>query len=317
MSKFFSLHNHSEKSNIRMLDCIIRPDELVKRALELGYGGVALTDHETLSGAIDFIKIRDEVSKENPDFKFIFGNEIYLIDKKDLRQHPKYYHFILLAKDLEGWQQLKQLSSRAWERSYVEKGLRRCPTTYDDIEEIVGTNPGHLLCSSACVGGQLPLSILAHDVKGANDFIRWCINNFGQENVALELQPSDSEEQKIVNPILCKLAKGYNIPFIVTTDSHYLNKEDFNIHSIFLNSKGSSDRETEKFYRYTYMMSVEEIHDILLLSGLSEEDIKNAIDNTEKFTQNVEKFDFRHQTIVPKIKIPQFELNYSMVETCL
>lgn len=309
MLDFYSLHNHTEKSNIRMLDCINKPKDLVNRALELNYKGIAITDHECLSAAVDFLKIKDKVKQTNPDFKFIFGNEIYLIADDLIHQNPKYFHFILLAKDLEGWRQLKQLSSIAWDRSYVERGLRRCPTTYSDIERVIGENPGHILVSSACIGGELSVSILNHDVKRANEFVKWCLNIFGQDNVALEIQPSDSEEQIKVNNVIVKLAKHYNIPFIVTTDSHYLYKEDFKIHSAFLNSKASSDRETEKFYKYTYLMSVEEIIDLLKNGGLSEEDVIQSIKNTEIFTQSIQEFDFRSNIQVPVPKIPFFKLN--------
>lgn len=309
---FISLHNHTEKSNIRMLDCIIKPKDLVNRALELGYSGIAITDHECLSAAIDLLKIKDEVKETRPDFKFIFGNEIYLIDEKNYKNNPKYYHFILLAKDLTGWNQLKQLSSRAWERSYVERGLRRCPTFYSDIEEIVGNNPGHVLASTACLGGELACDILAHRVTEANAFIRWGISVFGQNNFALELQPSDSDEQITVNKVLIKLAEHYGLTYLVTTDSHYLEKEDFNIHSAFLNSKQSSDRETEKFYKYTYVMSESEIANLLQQSGLSEDTIKNCLDNTISFTKDVEQFDFRQSTKVPELILPDFELAHSL-----
>ena len=113
---FASLHNHTWASNQRFLDSINRPEEMVDRAIELGFSGIAFTDHEALSAAVDIIKIRDKIIKEHPDFKIIFGNEIYLIDESSVKNADKYYHFILLAKDLEGWKQLKELSSGAWDR---------------------------------------------------------------------------------------------------------------------------------------------------------------------------------------------------------
>ena len=309
---FVSLHNHSEYSNTHLLDCIIKPNDLINKALQLGYAGIALTDHDCLSGAVNLLKIRDKIKEEHPDFKIIFGNEIYLIDQNEIKNAEKYYHFIILAKDREGWEQLKQLSSRAWERSYFEKGVRRTPTTYQDIEEIVGGNPGHLLCSTACLGSRIAHCILKHEVKEANNFVRWCIQNFGQNNVALELQPSDSEEQITVNKVLVKFARYYSLPFIVTTDSHYLNKEDFNVHSAFINSRSSSDRESEKFYRFTYVMSMEEIKSLLSLSMLTEQEIQEAIDNTSSFTKDIIEFDFRQPTIIPAPDLPQFQLEHSL-----
>ncbi|MBO7691940.1 MAG: DNA polymerase III subunit alpha [Methanobrevibacter sp.] len=304
---FYSLHNHTSASNIRFLDSINRPSEMIKKAIKLGFGGIAFTDHESLSAAVEIIKERDKIKKDHPDFKIIFGNEIYLIDESEVKNANKYYHFILLAKDKEGWDQLRELSSFAWENSYVEKGQVRVPTTYQKLEEVISKNPGHIFASSACLGSRLDNLILEHNVPETNNFIRWCIKVFGIDNFALELQPSDSEEQIAVNKVLIKLARHYNLPFIVTTDSHYLDKEDFKIHSAFLNSKQTSDRETEKFYKYTYIMTEQEMINILTL-GVTKEEAFEAINNTSIIGEKIQEYDFRHGTIVPKIRIPEFKL---------
>ena len=310
---FVSLHNHTAQgSNLRFLDSINRPEDLIDKALRLGFSGIAITDHEALCAAVTVLHKRDEIEKDHPDFKIIFGNEIYLIDESEVHNTDKFYHFILLAKDAEGWLQLKTLSSGAWERSYMHKGQKRVPTTYQDIEKVVGQNPGHLLCSTACIGGELPTRILNHDVEKANSFVRWCIKTFGQENVALEIQPSDNEEQIIVNKTIIGFANYYNLPYIITTDSHYLDKEDFEVHKIYLNSKETKERETEKFYRFTYMMSIEEMTSILMAGGLTKEQVETGINNTFEFSKNVEIYDFRHSTIVPEIKIPEYNLSYSI-----
>ena len=314
MADFVSLHNHCWASNAKFLDCIIWPKELVGKAVDLGFKGVAFTDHDSLSAAVKILEARDAIEKDHPDFKVIFGNEIYLVDKQDVENKTvsDYYHFILLAKDAEGWMQLKTLSSLAWERSYFELGTRRTPTTYEDIEKVIGANPGHIIGSTACLGGQASKLILNHDVKGLNFFVRWCISVFGKENFVLELQPSDSEEQILVNNTLIKLSRHYDLPYIITTDSHYLNKEDFAIHSAFLNSRKNSDRETEKFYKFTYMMTQEEMAEILMRGGLTEEEVNVGLQNTYEITKNIEKYDFRHGTIVPKIKVPEFTLSRSL-----
>ena len=213
---FVSLHNHTAQgSNLRFLDSINRPEDLIDKALRLGFSGIAITDHEALCAAVTVLHKRDEIEKDHPDFKIIFGNEIYLIDESEVHNTDKFYHFILLAKDAEGWFQLKTLSSGAWERSYMHKGQKRVPTTYQDIEKVVGQNPGHLLCSTACIGGELPTRILHHDVEKANNFVRWCIKTFGPENVALEIQPSDAEEQIIVNKTIIGFANYYNLFFCI------------------------------------------------------------------------------------------------------
>lgn len=311
---FLSLHNHTEFSNTRFLDSCIKVSDLINRAVELGLKGIAVTEHECLSGAVKLLRIRDKIKKDHPDFKIIFGNEIYLV--KDPDNVERYYHFILLAKDAIGWQQLKELSSRAWARGHVERGMMRVPTTRVDLEEVVGANPGHIIASSACLGGELDVSILSGDFERTHSFIEWCISVFGKDNFLLEMQAADSEEQTKCNFEIIDLAKTYGLRYIVTTDTHYLNKEDFNIHSAFLNSRQSKDRETEKFYKYTYMMDADEIIRVLSPTGLPMSCIEESISNTLYVYDQVEEYDFRLSTIVPHAKIPDFHFSGLLERFC-
>ena len=96
----FETHAHTEYSNIRLLDCINHPKDLVNRAIKLGLSGIAITDHECLSGHIEMNMYQAEVQKEHPDFKIALGNEIYLCGDRNKGQ--KYYHFILIAKNKNG-----------------------------------------------------------------------------------------------------------------------------------------------------------------------------------------------------------------------
>ena len=156
-----SLHNHTDSSNFRLRDCIIKTKDLINCAVELGHKVVAVTDHETISAAVDVEKIRDKINENGEKIKVIMGNEIYLC-RNDLTNEnyeagkDKYYHFILLAKDREGFKQICELSTRAWLRSYMSRGMRRVPTYYRDIVEIITANPGHVIGSTACfLPGQL------------------------------------------------------------------------------------------------------------------------------------------------------------------
>lgn len=322
---YASLHNHTAASNIRLLDAINRPEDLVNKAIDLGFSGIAITDHESLSCAVELLHIRDEIKKTNPNFKIIFGNEIYLVgepemngflnwfktDMKTEKPDFRFYHFILWAKDLKGFQQLKELSSRAWGRSFMFRGQRRCPTFYTDIEEIVAKDKGHLMCATACLGSELAKAVLDKNGGHVQSFLGWMVNNFGKENVRLELQVSDSEEQIAYNSFQIKLSKANGIPYVITTDSHYLSAEDAPIHKAFLNSK-QGDREVDSFYKYTYMMSEEEMMEILLRGKISEEDIEVGFKNSAEVASLIEEFDFRHDIIVPKRRLPEFVLSRKM-----
>ena len=217
-----SLHNHSEYSNLRLRDAIVRPQELIDYAIELGHNVVAFTEHETVSNALKIEKYYNKIKEKNPNFKVILGNEIYLCrdglnGKNFEKNNDRYYHFILLAKDAIGHQQIRELSTRAWLRSYVGQGkMRRVPTYYQDLLDIIATNPGHVIGSTACLGGFLDTKILQWVRTGRPDklyqqIIGWIKSMekiFGKGNFFLEMQPSASDEQECANKELFKLSVG-------------------------------------------------------------------------------------------------------------
>lgn len=303
---FVGLHNHTEFSNVKLRDCIIKIPDLVKRAIEYGYKGVAITDHEVLSGHVQALRLQDKLKEEHPDFKIILGNEIYLIDESEYQNARKYYHFILLAKDKTGYDQLRALSSRAWGRSYNEKGMLRTPTFYQDFAEVIGEDKGHLIACTACLGGRLATAIIEKDQDALNDFVSWCVNTFGQDNFYFEMQDSDSDDQKIVNETILRMSEFFDIPYIITSDAHYLDKQDISVHHAFLNSKEEKERETESFYKYTYLKREKEIKEIL--SYLPAMAVQVGIDNTMLVYNAIESFDFRHSVIVPTRKPPEFKV---------
>ena len=192
------------------------------------------------------------------------GNEIYLcrngLNNENFNKDvDRYYHFILIAKDLIGAKQIMEISTRAWLRSYMARGMRRVPTYYQDLFDIIGANPGHVIGSTACLGGALPTQIL----RGTSDsklgiWIKQMDDLFGHGNFFLELQPSNNKDQIIVNKKLLGFSFDFDIPYIITTDSHYLKKEDRIIHKAYLNAQ-NGDREVDDFYATTYMMGTQEL----------------------------------------------------------
>ena len=306
---FCSLHNHTMYSNLHLIDSINRIPEMVDKAIEYGFNGLAITDHEVLSGHIDALDYGDKIKKDHPDFKIILGNEIYLIKKEEYKlPETRFWHFILLAKDLKGYMQIRELSSRAWDRMYVGKGQKRTPTFYDDFEEVIGTDKGHIIMSTACLGSYLNDCFKRKNKDDVKFYLNFMLKTAGKENIFLELQDSDTEEQIAYNKFLIGLSKSTGIKTIITQDAHYLNKEDLPIEKIFLNSKQEGDREVEAFYKYTYMKPESEIKRIL--SYLPEEEVQKAIDNTQIIYKMIEPFDLRKDTVIPQRKLPEFHLKH-------
>ena len=318
---YISMHNHTCYSNLRLKDSINKVENLIDYAKELGHEGIAITDHEALSGhvkAIKHVKKMKEKGKLDDSFKLILGNEIYLVDRAEVslkratNERIPFYHLILLAKDKIGHLALRELSSIAWKDSFHFKGLERVPTYKDDFKKIVEKYKGHLICSTACLGGEFSQLTLKYineptieNKKKIHEFICTMKELFGND-FYIEIQPSYQEEQIKYNSMAIKIADGYNIKYIVTTDSHYLKKSHAIFHKCYLQSK-DGDRETDDFYASTYMMDEEELNEYLK-GYLTEEQIYKAINNTIDIKHKIEDYDLAKETTIPKAKIQPFKV---------
>ena len=297
--------SHSDYSNIRLRDCINKLDELFNYAGELGHKVVALTDHESISGWVKAESAAKKLKEKYPDLKVILGNEIYLcrngLNANNYnRENDRYYHFILLAKDAIGAQQIREISTRAWMRSYIARGMRRVPTYYNDLFEIIGADPGHVIGSTACLGGALPTQIL----KGTSEaklgtWITQLKNLFGEGNFYLEMQPSKNSEQIIVNKRLLDYSKTYDVPYIITTDSHYLKKEDRVVHKAYLNAQ-NGEREVDEFYATTYMMDTDELESFF--KYFTEEQLQVAYHNILNIKESIKDYSLLRPLKIPSLK---------------
>lgn len=302
-------------SNLRLRDCIIKEEDLIKYAIELGHEVVGITDHEAICNAVKVEKIYKKIKEDHPNFKVILGNEIYLcrngLNANNFNhEYDKYYHFCLYAKDAVGHKQIREISTRAWRRSYMARGMRRVPTYYQDLFDIIGANPGHVIGSTACLGGALPTQLLKarknpEIYEKIYVWIEQMNNLFGQGNFYFELQPSESKEQTYVNRQLIYLSNEVNIPYIITTDSHYLKKEDKPIHKAYLNSQ-NGDREVDDFYATTYMMDTEELESHM---DLTEEELRIAYDNIHHIKEMCEDY-----SLLKPLKIPQLMWKESKID---
>jgi len=300
------LHVHSEYSNLRFVDSTNAVSKLIPKALEKGLSGICLTDHESLSGHIKMLQQAKKYRESNPDFKVMLGNEIYLIPEEAYKATDKFFHFILIAKDLKGHEQLRKLSSAAWDRAYSYKGQQRVPTFYSDFERIVGEDRGHLIASTACLGGFYGMAINNGYYEKVIPFIEWCQETFGKENFFIELQPGRTEEQIKVNKVSHGLYLEHGFNCIITNDVHYYHKEDAVIHAAYLNSK-DDDREVASFYESTYFKSEDEII-ALMEDYLPVEFIKMCIENTHTIADMCERYDLSAPTKVPRRSLPMFNI---------
>lgn len=325
--KYFSIHNHTEYSNLRLLDSINRATDLIKRAREIGLAGLAITDHEVLSSHVEAVQAYQKMLKRGDftpeEFKLALGDEIYLVpDVTQMREDYQnsghhYYHFVLVAKDQEGYRQLKEISTTAWANSYTQRGMERTPIDYQQIKSIVEKNPGHLIGTTACLGGQLPKLVMklekAEKVHGGlskevalikseiNDFMQFCISLFGKDDFYIEVQPSFQPEQLMVNARLKSIAAFYGVKMIFATDSHYLRKEDRFVHKSFLNSM-DGEREVDDFYATAYMMEQEEVYEYLK-GTFTDEEFAEMVQNSIDIADKIEVYDLYKPQIIPHVDV--------------
>ncbi|CEN89906.1 DNA polymerase III DnaE [[Clostridium] sordellii] len=290
MSKdFVHLHVHTEYS---LLDGFSRVKNLVARAKELNMSAVAITDHGCMFGAIDFFKVA-----KAEGIKPIIGCEVYTAPRSMRDKDPNYDksqgHLILLAKDMQGYQNLIKLVSEAYVQGFYYK-----PRV--DIDEISKYSEG-IIALSACLAGDVSQALMNRNYEKAKSIALRYKEIFGEDNYYIEIQDHNLPEQKEVNSELIKLSKEIGVGLVATNDVHYVRKEDSKIHDILMciqMGKTVNDPARMRFGSDEfYLKSRQEMESVF-------PDVQEALDNTVKIAQrcNVE-FDFN--TIhLPKYDVP-------------
>lgn len=319
---FFNIHNHDFYSNASLgfPDVICSPEDLIQRAYDLGLNGLAITNHECISSYVKCLNYYNKMTKDRP-FALGLGNECYLITEDEYNNNrdelseykTPYYHFILMALDTEGYHQICQISTKAWQRGFM-KGVWRRPTLYNDLIEIIKSNQGHVIASSACLGSRIDHLLLNGKIKEAETEVNKLIDIFGKGNFYLEVQPPKDEicDQAVVNKLIWELHKSTNVPIIPSTDTHYLRKEDAIIHKVFLQSQ-DGDREVDDFYATAYSMDVNELTHYLQYC-YTQDQIDKIIAWSNEIPKRIKDYDIFHNPIIPQLpieKIPQFEIKHN------
>lgn len=295
------------------------------------YRGLAITDHESVSAHVQAIKITKELKSKKKipeDFKLILGNELYLVDDiVDTRDNyqsggiTKFPHFLIMSKNLLGHEQMRYLSSQAWDNSFHSGPMLRVPTDKKTLAGVVKENPNNLIATTACLGSEACIHLLAieqaesqkdlekieYHTDKLHSFIEWCIEVFSKENFFIELQPAYSPEQIYCNTHLLELAAQYDLKYIISTDTHYLRPEDRIVHKAFLNAK-NGDREIDSFYEATFLQTPEEIYE--RMDYLDKSIIDTALQNTLLIGSMIEDYTIENDTEIPKIKLPKFQLKH-------
>lgn len=292
MAVFSHLHVHTEYS---LLDGSSRIKDLIARVKELGMDSIAITDHGVMFGIIDFYK---EAIKQG--VKPIIGCEVYIaprsLEQKDPRLDQNQFHLVLLAKNQEGYDNLKKIVSKGFIDGFYYK-----PRV--DREFLRKYSKG-IICLSACIGGEIPQAILNNNEKLARDLIKQYQNIFGKENFYIEIQDHRLEEEIELNHRLISLSKEMGAPLVATNDVHYIQKEDAAAHDVLLCIQTGTTVDEEDRMKFPndefYLKSPEEMEKLF---GY----IPEALENTSKIAQecNVD-FDFDRMHL-PRFDVPEGE----------
>jgi DNA polymerase-3 subunit alpha len=219
---FVHLHLHTQFS---LLDGACRIKELITQAVEYKMPAIAMTDHGNMFGAVEFY---EEAKKQG--IKPIIGCEVYIAPKSRFDKSESMTegsnHFILLARDEEGYHNLTKLVSVAYLQGYYYR------PRID--KEILSKYSKGLFGSTACLKGEIPCLITENRfndaLKAADEFS----SIFGKDNFYLEIQENFIPEQRVVNEGILKIAKELSLPLVATNDVHYLKKTSAHSHEALL-----------------------------------------------------------------------------------
>lgn len=272
--QYVPLHLHTEYS---LLDGAIRIGELLKFCKENNFPAVAVTDHGVMYGDMELYELARDMG-----VKPLMGCEFYVHDG-DITEHDKNnnpcYHLVLIAKNNTGYANIIKLTSIAWCKGrYVKPRINW---------ELLEQYHEGLICCSACLGGEVLQKLLKNDYDGAKAIAKKYKDLFG-EDYYIELQDHNLEEQKRTNPDLIKIAQELDIEMIITNDSHYLRRDDADMHDTLLCMQTNSDKDDPNRFHFAnnefYVKTPMELRDSFkwMDSELFDRCIKNTVDIAEK-----------------------------------
>ncbi len=284
------LHVHTEYS---LLDGLSRIEPLVQRTKELGMDSLAITDHGSMYGAIDFYQ-----TAKSAGLKPIIGCEVYVAPGSRLSRVPgdkSPYHLTLLAKDAVGYSNLLHLVTKAHLEGFYYK-----PRMDKALLEEYGKG---LVALSGCPTAEVPRLLADGMMKEAREAALWYKEVFGDFFLELQ-QHAEIPQLPSINAGLLDLHRELGLPIVATNDSHYTHQQDAPLQDILICIHTNTNIQDEKRLRMAddsyYLKSPEEMRS--LFSELPE-----ALDNTQLIAEmcNLE-IDFS-QLHLPEYKTPNGE----------
>jgi len=287
---FVHLHVHSEYS---LLDGFSDITKMVQRAKEMGMPALALTDHGTMFGVMEFYNATTKAG-----IKPIVGVEAYLAARgmtdRDSQLDKKSSHLLLLAENKTGYQNLLQIASAA-----QLDGFYYFPRI--DHEFLAQHSEG-LICTSGCMSAEIPRMIQRESMDEARQQLDWYYEVFGPDNYYLELQEHDIPELAQINKTLIDLGSRYQSKFVATNDVHYITQEDARLQDILLaiqtGSVLSDPNRMRMSWQSFYLRSPEEMANLFA-------EVPESISNTLLIAERCEIDLDRKGYHLPHFEVPE------------
>lgn len=260
--RYNNYHKHTHYSNIRTLDCISKPEEYIKRAVELGHDTYFTTEHGFQGNIYEA-----QTLCEKYGIKPIYGVESYYVDDIEDRTSRTMYHIILIAMTNNARREINRIMSIANNDGYYYK-----PRI--DLNLLLSLPGDEVVVTTACVASRM----FKKDNTWLDNFFIPVKNHFGN-NFYLEVQAHVDKNQSEYNKKLLKVHEKYNIPLIHANDSHYIYPEDAKNRDLFLKAKGIF-YEDESGFILDYPDSNEILKRYKEQGILSEKQAKSALENT-------------------------------------
>ena len=279
MKRYNNYHRHDFYSNLRSLDCVVKPIEYIERAKELdGDKAILFTTNHGFQGNVHEYYT---LAKEN-NIKLIVGVEAYYVEDRKEKDKSN-YHIVIIAKNNQGYKEINKIMSEANISGYYYK-----PRIDDEL--LFSLNPSNVIITTACVAGRL------RNLEGAEEWILRMKEHF-KNSFYLEVQNHNVDIQKEYNKRLLEYANEYDIQIIHANDSHYIKPEDAKYRDLFLKAKGITYEDESNFILDypDYDTIVERYKEQGILN---DEQIKESLDNTLIFDN------FEGVFIDSEIKLP-------------
>lgn len=312
MANFTHLHVHTQYS---ILDGAASIQGLVKKVKDSGMDAIAITDHGNMYGVLDFY---NTCTKNG--VKPILGCEVYITENSRFSQSGKEdrsgHHLILLAKNHQGYKNLSKLVSKGFTEGFYY-------TPRIDFEILAEYSEG-IIAASACLGGEIPQAIMRYNpIEKGKNYQDYAFNfdavyplvekylSIFKEDYYFELQNHGYPEQVMVNHAFRQLSKEYGIKLIATNDVHYINKEDFEAHTILICLNTGKDIDDTEGLHYTGNEFLKTPEEMELLFP----DYLDALANTQEIVDKIEDYKLQRDVVLPIFPIPEeFSDEFSYLE---